>query len=130
MLFNLCSISEACEKNVYHLLEGEKTPCEGYLFSPKKELELRLMFESIPFLEKEIKLKDELIDSYKINNEISEKIIKKEQQKAEMWRTLAENNTLTLIRTKDDQKKRDWWFFMGGVLCTVAAGFAVGQAAK
>jgi hypothetical protein len=40
-LILLSSQSFACDKPVTYLLSGDTAPCSGYLFSPKKELEVR-----------------------------------------------------------------------------------------
>ena len=119
-----------CDKNVYYLVEGDKAPCTGYLFSPEKELELRLLDTNYKYLQEESRIKDSLIDLYKDNDETTSEIVEKERQKAELWRNVAEKNTLELVKTKDSQGKRDWMFFVGGILATVAAGYAIGQASK
>lgn len=120
----------ACEKPVLRLLKNEKAPCEGFLFSPKKELELRLLDTEYKFLLKETEVKDRLIEFYKTNEETTYEIIEKERQKSEVWRNVAEKNTLELVKTQESRGQRDWLFFVGGILCTVAAGYAIGQAAK
>jgi len=58
--------SAVCEKPVTYLKEKEKTPCTGYLFSPEKEQELRLINERQKLLLDVVDTQDLLI---KKNNE-------------------------------------------------------------
>ena len=120
----------ACEKNVYRLLKDEAAPCEGFLFSPEKELELRLLDTEHDFLLKELEVKDRLINLYKDEGLASSEIISIERHKTELWRSVAEENTLALIKVQENKGYRDWLFFVGGILCTVAAGYSLGQASK
>lgn len=120
----------ACEQNVKYLEKGQEAPCNGYLFSPKKELELRLLDTQYKYTLEELKLKDNQILLYKQKSEYSFRQIRLEQEKSELWRDLAEKNTLTLVSLQEDRGKRDWLFFVGGILATVGAGWAIGQAAK
>jgi hypothetical protein len=41
-----------CNKNVQYLRSGTKAPCTGYLFSPKKEFELRFKVSTYDQMEK------------------------------------------------------------------------------
>lgn len=128
--FVLAFPAGACEKNVYRLLKDEKAPCDGYLFSPEKELELRLLDTEYKYLKKELEVKNNLLELYKTNDETTWQIIEKERQKSELWRGVAEKNTLTLVGMQEKRGQRDWLFFVGGILCTVAAGYALGQVVK
>ena len=120
----------ACDKPVLRLLKNEKAPCEGFLFSPEKELELRLLDTEHKFLLKAGQVKNNLIEFYKTNEETTYEIIEKERQKSEVWRNVAEKNTLELVKTQESRGQRDWLFFVGGILCIVAAGWSLGQVAK
>lgn len=119
-----------CDKPSTFLLIGEKAPCNGYLFTEEAELKLRKRFLEFDFLEKELELKNNELDLYKDQNFILSSIAEKEREKSEIWRTAAEKSSLELIKTKQNQGFRDWLFFVGGIACTVAAGYAIGQAAK
>ena len=119
-----------CPKPVYHLLKGQKAECEGYLFSLDKELELRIMNEDYKFLKQELELKNKQIDNLNKEVILSEEVINKEQQKAELWRNAAETSTKKYIESVDSNSKKEWLYLIGGVLITVAAGYAVGQVSK
>jgi len=119
-----------CPKPVTLLEEGTSAPCRGFLFTPQKELEVRLLNEDNKLLGKEIEFKDIKID--KLNKSLfeSDKIYDLERQKTELWRLKAEDSTKKLIESEDGRGKRDLLFVILGVALTVGAGFAIGQAAK
>jgi hypothetical protein len=123
-------IAGECQKPVTLLEEGASAPCRGYLFTPPKELEVRIQNEENKLLNKEIEFKDLKID--KLNKSLleSDKIIELEQQKAELWRARAEDSTRKLVESEDGRGRRDFWMVVLGVALTVGAGYAVGQAAR
>jgi hypothetical protein len=57
-LFLICSIASA--EDVKYLKKDEIAPFTGYLFSPPKELELRLINEKFPILEKQLELQKDI----------------------------------------------------------------------
>ena len=109
---------------------GEVAPCPGFIFSPAKELELRQKNEDYKLLLEQVKIYQQQKDLFKQQLDISDKIVAKEEQKAEIWRTQAEASTQKLIETQERQGTRDWVFLVSGIVLTVAAGYAVGQAHK
>ena len=119
-----------CEKPVTLLNEGASAPCRGYLFTPEKELEVRIVNEDYKILQKEIEFKDLQIGKLQKSLNESDKIIELEVQKAELWRNRAEDSTKKLIESEDGRGTRDFWMVVLGVALTVGAGFAIGQAAK
>lgn len=119
-----------CSKPVTPLTQGEQAPCTGFLFSPAKELELRLRNEDYNFLLEQSKLFIQQKESYKKELEQTEQIVEKERQKAELWRKVAEDTTLKYTEVQERRGTRDWLFLGAGVLLTIGAGYALGQAAK
>ena len=81
-------------------------------------------------MKQEIELKDLKIKLLATDIKDTEFIIKKEQEQAELWRKRAEESTLLLTKKQDNQGLRDWGMVLLGVLITVGAGYAVGQASK
>lgn len=81
-------------------------------------------------MKQEIELKDLKIKLLATDIKDTEFIIKKEQEQAELWRKRAEESTLLLTKKQDSQGLRDWGMVLLGVLITVGAGYAVGQASK
>lgn len=130
VMFSTPTLSLACEKNVYRLVKDQAAPCDGYLFSPQKELELRLLDTEHKFTLKELELYKNSTELYRTREGISDTILKKEQEKSELWRNAAEKSTLQLVALEEKRVSRDWVFFAGGILATVAAGYALGQVAK
>ena len=81
-------------------------------------------------MKQEIELKDLKLNLLSKDIKDTEFIIKKEQEQAELWRKRAEESTLLLTKKQDSQGLRDWGMVLLGVLITVGAGYAVGQASK
>lgn len=119
-----------CNKPVTLLSEGTPAPCKGFLFTPEKESEVRLMNEDNKLMKQEIELKDLKIKLLANDIKDTEFIIQKEAEQAELWRKRAEESTLLLTKKQDNQGYRDWGMVLLGVLITVGAGYAVGQASK
>jgi hypothetical protein len=120
--------SLACPKPVTFLRNGEGSPCDGYLFSPDKERELRLMNEDYKLVKEELVIKDRVITNYKTLAENAEFIASKEAEKAELWRNRTIDITNKFATEEEGRGRRDWLFLVSGVLLTVAAGWAVGAA--
>lgn len=123
-------VQAQCEKPVTPLQKGEQAPCEGFLFSPEKELQLRKQNEEYKLLMEQTKLHIQQIELYKLQLETTATLIEKEQQKAELWRKAAEESTLKLVSSNEHKQSRDLLFILAGVGLTVAAGYAVGQVSK
>jgi hypothetical protein len=119
-----------CSKPVTFLPNGTPAPCDGFLFTPEKERELRLINEDNKYLKQESELKDKLIDNYRTQVDTLDKIAEKERQKSELWQNRAETITEKYVAEENNRGFRDWLFLIGGVVLTVGAGYAVGQASK
>lgn len=128
----LCSNSLAteCLVPVKTLEEGNISPCKGFLFSPVKELEVRLMKKDYELYKLELETTNAIIDRYKKKEYEFEKVIELESKKADLWKTRAEDITLKYITLEDTRGKRDLMFVLAGVGLTVLAGYAIGQAAQ
>lgn len=110
------NVSANCQQPVKYLEQGTQAPCSGYLFSPEKEAELRLIDQNAVLKDKKMKLLEEQLD-------LSEKITIKERERAEMWRIAAEESSKKLFITS-------YTSVLIGVGLTVLAGWAMGQASK
>ena len=126
----ICNPLLACPKKVQVLEEGAKSPCKGFLFSPEKEEEVRLKVLKYGVKEEEIRIKDKQIQLYRSNEELLLDMLDQSEEKSKLWQETAVKNTETLVKLEQRQGTRDWIFFVTGILTTVAAGYAVGQAAK
>ena len=91
---------------------------------------MRLEHEEYKYNLQLIELKDKQLDLYK--NQVADlrDVADKERQKAELWRKNAEDATTKLVGAQERQGARDLIFTSLGVLLTVAAGWAIGQAAN
>jgi len=119
-----------CTKPVTLLEQGASAPCRGYLFTVEKEKEIRLINEDVKLLKEEISYKDSKIKLLSANLNLADDILQKEREKTELWRNTAEKSTLQLIKSNEGQSRRDLYMILLGVVVTVGAGFAVGQASK
>jgi len=110
------NVNASCQQPVKYLEQGSQAPCSGYLFSPEKEAELRLMSENEVLKDKKMKLlEDQII--------LSESIIVKERERSELWRNAAEESTKKLVNT-------NYYMVLLGVGLTVLAGWSIGQAGR
>jgi len=108
--------SYACLKPVSYLREGEKSPCTGFLFSPEKEQEVRLIVELSDLKDNKISLLENVL---KTNNEI----LDLERQQSEKWRESYEKS-LTYNNYRDSLN-------IGlGIVLTVLAGWAINHAGR
>jgi hypothetical protein len=112
------------------LKKGEPSPWDGFLFSLEKEQEVRLKIEYYKLIQVELELHKEQKELFRQELSLSKQTIEKEQQKSEAWRKLAESSTLELSKMQEARGSRDWLFVVSGVVLTVGAGWAIGQAAK
>lgn len=117
----------SCPKPVTLLQPKEPAPCRGYLFSPEKELELRLLNEDYKFLNEKLRLRDKQVDLLSREVDNLQAVADMEKQKAELWRKAAEDSTLRLVEKEEKQQTRDWLHILGGIGLTVLAGWALGQ---
>lgn len=119
-----------CANPVTALDQGAQAPCRGYLFSPQKEKEIRLLNEDYKLLKDEVAYKDTKIKLMGTNLSLADEILQKEREKTELWRLTAEKSTLELVKTNEGQGRRDLYMILLGVLVTVGAGYALGQVDK
>ena len=118
-----------CIKPVTSLEQGAQAPCKGYLFTPEKELEVRLTVKEAELLKAETEALNLIVDRYKKKDVEFNKIIDLQIDKTELWKTKAEDITLKYVAIEENRTKRDFWMVVLGVALTVGAGYAVGQAA-
>ena len=97
-----------CSKDVEYLVEGSKAPCTGYLFSPKKEYEVRFKVKTYDHIVKIMKEQDELYNTMELRLQNAHK------------------HNIYLSKELEKQKKNDFWmktfyFSLGAVLTGVIA---------
>jgi hypothetical protein len=126
----LNSFSMECPTSVKLLEEGTPAPCRGFLFSPNKELEVRILKQEHTLQTLELENIQKMLEKFKLKDLNYEEIIEKEQQKTELWRTKAEEATQKLIASESGRTTRDVLFIGLGILLTVGAGYAIGQVAR
>lgn len=123
-------LATECSVPVKSLEEGNISPCKGFLFSPTKELEVRLMKKDYELYKLEVETTNAIIDRYKKKEYEFEKVIELESQKTDLWKTRAEDITLKYVSLEENRGKRDFMFILAGVGLTVLSAWAMGQAAQ
>ena len=117
----------ACPKPVTKLAKGAKAPCAGIFFSPEKEKEIRLANEKHKITLEQLGIQKQMIEIYRKDNDNVVKIVDKERQKSELWRTAAEDSTQKLIKVESSRGNRDWIFFTLGIFTTGLAAYGLSK---
>ena len=123
-------VSLGCEQPVKFLKKGEVVPCDGYLFSPEKEAEVRVVVQEHKLQGEQLEIQERKIKYLLENEKYWQEIADKEAEKAELWRYRAEDSTEKLVASERGRGTRDWLFLVGGVLITIGAGYSLGQVSK
>lgn len=123
-------LATECLVPVKSLEEGSPAQCKGFLFSPAKELEVRLMKKDYELYKLEVETTNAIIDRYKKKEFEFEKIVELESKKTELWKTRAEDITLKYVSLEENRGRRDFMFVLAGVGLTVLSAWALGQAAQ
>jgi len=118
---------EGCQKSVSYLKTNDPSPCTGYLFSPEKELEVRIKIQDYDFLLQEIALKDKQIDSLNKYNLNLESINASKDKQITLWQDKAVDSTEKLIASESSRGWRDAGFFALGILAVVLGAYAIKQ---
>lgn len=119
-----------CVKPVQYLQSGDRATCTGYLFSPAKELELRIKNEEYKLLTEQTRLYIQQLEFYKKELEVNDKLIKKQEEKTELWRTATETYSDKYLQLKEKQQSQEYYFFGAGVLATLLTTLSVAQLTK
>lgn len=116
-----------CTQPATKLVKGQKSPCTGVLFSPEKEKQIRVDKEKNKITLEQLGIQNNIIKIYRKDSKEIESIIDKESQKAELWRNAAEESTQKLIKSESGRGKRDWLFFVLGILTTGVAAYGLSK---
>lgn len=123
-------VNADCSKPVTLLEQSAPAPCRGYLFTPEKELEVRIMSKEFDIQTSELSQNDEIIKKLTEKNKNYDGILKEREQVSEMWRQKAIDSTSKYIESESGRQTRDMMFLGSGILLTVLAGWALGQVHK
>lgn len=118
-----CSAAPTCSEPVHLIEMGAPADCRGYLMSPEKEQEVRLKVQDYDLLKGEVDVLNKSIQNFKSKEEDYDTLVRLETEKAETWRTKAEDATEKL--TKADDKKL--LYILEGIGLTVLGAWALGQ---
>lgn len=131
LAINLSSPAYAdCSKPVTFLDQNTPAPCRGYLFTPEKELEVRIMSKEFDIQVTELAQDDEIIKKLTKKNSDYDAILEEREKISELWRAKAIDSTSKYIDSESNRQTRDMIFLGSGVLLTVLAGWALGQVHK
>lgn len=123
------SFGSECASPVSLLEEGTKAPCRGYLFTPAKELEVRVIVQEHSLLLSEIETLNKIVERLNKKQLESDKILELEMQKTELWKAKAEDITYKYVDLQNTGSRKDMALILLGVGITVLAGWSIGQAA-
>lgn len=126
----LNSFAADCVQPVKQLEQGEAANCSGFLFSPQKELELRIMKKQFDVQTSQLSQQDDIISKLTKKNNDYGAILTDEQKVSELWRAKAIDSTTKYIDSESNRQTRDWMFLGSGILLTVLAGWSLGQVHK
>lgn len=119
-----------CSSPVSLLEKDAPAPCRGYLFTPEKEKQVRLMNEDYKLLQEELEIKNKQLDLYKLQVTNLAQAADLSEKKSALWQTKAQEAVERTVNLEQSRQTRDFLFILGGVALTVLAGWAVGQAGK
>lgn len=125
--FSVNSFATECSAPVKLIEENSPAPCRGYLFSPDKELEVRVKVLDYSLLKRNLEDLNKIVD--KLNKKEIEynELLELERKKSDLWKTRAEDITLKYVTLEDNKYRRDYMFILMGIGLTVLAGWTVGQ---
>lgn len=129
-VFSINCFATPCQKPVISLFEYQPAPCTGYLFSPEKEKEVRLMNEDYKLATEEIELLDKQVALYKSQQASLESIIASEKQRADLWETKANDYATKFIKERDKSDLSNILYFSLGIVTTILISWSVGQIHK
>ena len=119
-----------CPKPVQYVEKGNTVNCTGFLFSPEKELELRIKNEEYKLLMEQTNLYIQQLEFYKKEVETREKIIKIQEDKVELWKNSADNYSTKYLELKDKQQREEYYLFASGIGVTLMTALALSQLTK
>jgi len=125
-LFAIPALAE-CPKPVQYYDKGQSVNCSGYLFSPEKELQLRLRNEEYKLLVEQTKLYIQQLEFYKKEVEALEKISKKQEEKVELWKTSSETNLNKYLELKEKEQQQEYIIFIAGIGTTLLTALSISQ---
>lgn len=106
-----------------HLKQGDSAPYTGFLISPSKEQELRLINERL-------KLDEALIKQYDIVQELNKKHVEVLQQRLDIYQNENIRLSKEIIESRGDGFWNKFLYFALGVLATTAIVYGVNQAVR
>lgn len=110
---------DVCSDPVTPLTKGALAPCTGYLFSPAKEHQFRLINDDYTFMQQEVDnlSKQKVFLQGQLND--SQAIIDDQKKEINIWRIDDIDNSQKLVKAEEGRGTRDALFFGGGVLAAL-----------
>jgi hypothetical protein len=108
---------------VLRIKAGEKSPCEGYIFSIDKELETRLKLEELKTSKVVSDSKDKIINLKDIQISLLERQVT-------IWQDQSNDLSKQLVEKENSSFWKQTAYFMLGAALTTGLAFAVNQSTK
>jgi hypothetical protein len=114
------NINASCDKPVTSLQKDQAAPCQGFLFTPEAEKDVRSQALDLE-LQKQINAAQERqIGLYKQETDILE-------EQRNLWKTQAEASTKALIESENNKSWEMFLWFGVGVAATTLITYGVNQ---
>lgn len=126
----LCTTTSAfaeCEKAVTYLAQATPAPCAGFLFSPAKEQAVRAEHEDYKLLTEQSANYKAQLQNNKEQFKKYDELIVAEEKAGLHWQAQYDIEHNRNVKLKDEQHTRDWIWFAGGIITSVAIGYALNR---
>lgn len=110
---------DLCADPVSPLSKGAPSPCTGFLFSPSKEHQVRLINDDYDFMKQEVDNlgKQKVFLQGQLND--LQGVVDDQKKEINIWRTDDINNSQKLVKAEEGRGTRDALFLGGGVVITL-----------
>lgn len=111
--------ADVCAQPVQPLNMGQSAPCTGFLFSPAKEKQVRLINDDYSFTKQEVDVlsKQKVFLQSQLND--LQGVVNDQKKEINIWRLDDINNSQKLVKVEEGRGTRDALFFGGGVLAAL-----------
>ena len=130
VLVPINSFATECQQDVSIILANATAPCDGFLFSKPKELQVRIMSKDYTNLQQQNANLTQTVTQLQAKDKDNQTIIQDTQKQSEIWRGEAISITNKYTQVEENRSKRDLLMILLGVVATGVAGYAVGAAAR
>lgn len=113
------ALGDDCASPVVPISKGAVASCTGFLFSPSKEQQVRLVNDDYDFMKQQVDIlsKQKAFTQGQVDD--LQSAVDSQKKEINLWRTDDINNSQKLIKAEEGRGTRDALFLGGGVLITL-----------